>query len=127
MSARERSDIALSAHIHEIHRRSRGTYGSPTIHAERADDHGIRVGKKHVARLMREAGLREATLRKLTVTTVSEPATRGTPDLAKLHRYGGGKLHTATWELRDPSWSGPCTRGRIECYYATTSSRAEQG
>lgn len=41
----------------------------------------------------------------------------------KLHRYGGRKLHTAIWELRDPSWSGPCTRGSIECCYATTSSR----
>jgi hypothetical protein len=41
----------------------------------------------------------------------------------KLHRYGGRKLHTATWELRDPSWSGPCTCGSIGCYYVTTSSR----
>src|SRR6185437_4140524 len=41
----------------------------------------------------------------------------------KLHRYGGRKLHTAIWELRDPSWSGPCTCGSIGCYYVTTSSR----
>ncbi|MGH9434536.1 MAG: hypothetical protein ACRD06_00895 [Terriglobia bacterium] len=41
----------------------------------------------------------------------------------KLHRYGGRKLHSATWELRDPSWSGPCTRWSIECCYVTTSSR----
>lgn len=41
----------------------------------------------------------------------------------KLHRYGGRKLHTAIWELRDRSWSGPCTCGSIECYYVTTSSR----
>lgn len=87
MSARERSDIALSARIHEIHRRSRGTYGSPNIHAELADDHGIRVGKKRVARLMREAGLRGATLRKFTVTTVSEPAARGAPDLVERRFY----------------------------------------
>ncbi len=51
MSARERSDIALTARIQEIYRRSDGTYGSPNIHAELADDHGIHVGKKRVARL----------------------------------------------------------------------------
>jgi len=41
MSARARADIGLTARIHEIHRRSRETYGSPMIHAELADDHGI--------------------------------------------------------------------------------------
>jgi putative transposase len=33
-SRRSREDIALSAKIHEIHERSRGTYGSPRVHAE---------------------------------------------------------------------------------------------
>ena len=36
--ARARADIGLSAKIHEIHRRSRGAYGAPNIHAELADD-----------------------------------------------------------------------------------------
>ena len=58
MCMRARADIALTARIHEIHRRSRETYGSPMIHAELADDYGIRVGRKRVARLMRVAGLR---------------------------------------------------------------------
>src|ERR1019366_6413713 len=47
-----------------IHRRSRGTYGSPNIHAELSDDHGIRVGRKRVARLMRAANLRGVTVRR---------------------------------------------------------------
>jgi putative transposase len=64
MSPRERTDIALTARIHEIHRRSREMYGSPMIHAELADEYGIRVGRNRVARLMRVAGLRGATLRK---------------------------------------------------------------
>jgi hypothetical protein len=34
MSARARADIALTARIHEIYRRSRETYGSPNIHAD---------------------------------------------------------------------------------------------
>ena len=50
-------DLMLTGKIAAIHRRSRGTYGSPKIHAELADDHGIRVGRKRVARLMRAAGL----------------------------------------------------------------------
>lgn len=51
------------------------------------DGHGIRVGKKRVARLMREAGLRGATLRKFTVTTEREPAARGAPDLVERRFY----------------------------------------
>jgi len=107
MSARERSDIALTARIHEIHRRSRGTYGSPNIHAELADEHGIHVGKKRVARLMREAGLRGATLRKFTVTTVSEPATRGAPDLVERRFYADrpNRLWVAD-ATYIPTWAG---------------------
>lgn len=60
-SARRCADIALSTRIHEIHRRSRETYGAPMNHAELADDHAIRVGCKRVVRLMREAGLRSHT------------------------------------------------------------------
>jgi putative transposase len=56
-SKRGREDATLTARIHEIHRRSRETYGSPRIHAElRAL--GTRCGRKRVARLMRQAGLR---------------------------------------------------------------------
>jgi putative transposase len=50
-SARSRYDLYLTGKIHAIHRRSNGAYGSPMIHAELCDDHGIRVGCKRVARL----------------------------------------------------------------------------
>ena len=53
LSARAVEDIGLTALIHAIHRRSNGAYGAPSIHAELADDHNRRVGKKRVARLMR--------------------------------------------------------------------------
>lgn len=50
-------DAALISKILEIHERSRKTYGSPRVHAElRAI--GVRCGRKRVARLMREEGLR---------------------------------------------------------------------
>ena len=69
MCARKRADLALTGKIAAIHRFSRETYGSPMIHAELADAQGIHVGRKRVARLMRAAGLRGATLRKFVVTT----------------------------------------------------------
>jgi putative transposase len=68
-SARARADLSLTAKIEAIHRRSKGVYGSPNIHAELADDYGIRVGRKRVARLMRAAGLRGAMLRRYVLTT----------------------------------------------------------
>ncbi len=56
-SMRSRQDATLTEKIHEIHRRSTETYGSPRVHAElRAL--GIRCGRKRVERLMREARLR---------------------------------------------------------------------
>ena len=107
MSARERADIGLSAHIHKIHRRSRETYGSPMIHAELADEHGIRVGRKRVARLMRAAGLRGATLRKFVVTTVSAAQAPQVADLVERRFYADrpNRLWVAD-ATYIPTWSG---------------------
>ncbi len=58
-SERSRADRALTEVIAEAHARSRRTYGAPRVLAElRAQ--GIRVGRRRVARLMRQAGLRGA-------------------------------------------------------------------
>lgn len=55
-SERSRENEALTERIREIHTRSRGTYGSPRVHAElRAL--GTRCSRKRVQRLMRQAGL----------------------------------------------------------------------
>ncbi len=56
-SVRSRENALLTAKIHEIHRRSRETYGSPRVHAELRSI-GTRCSRKRVARLMRKAGLR---------------------------------------------------------------------
>jgi putative transposase len=72
LSNRARSDIALTAKIHGIHRRSHETYGAPTIHAELADDHDIHVGCKRVARLMRLAGLRGVQMKRYVRTTTPD-------------------------------------------------------
>jgi putative transposase len=80
MSARTRADIELTARIHEIHRRSNGIYGAPNIHAELADNYGIRVGCKRVARLMRAAGLRGVMPPRFVTTTMRDAA-----NLVKTH------------------------------------------
>jgi putative transposase len=57
LSDRVLSDLLLSERIRQIFAESRETYGSPRVHAELRLGHGIQVGEKRVARLMRQAGL----------------------------------------------------------------------
>jgi putative transposase len=81
-SQHAQSDAALLVRIRAIHERSRGTYGSPRIHAElRAC--GELVSRKRVARLMREAGLRGVSRRRSITTTVRDAKSRPAPDLVK--------------------------------------------
>lgn len=56
-SSRERRDRELMDLIKRIHKDSRGTYGVPRIHAELEDEHGVRVARKRVAKLMRRLGI----------------------------------------------------------------------
>jgi putative transposase len=105
MSARARVDLSLTAKIDAIHRRSKGVYGSPNIHAELADDYGIHVGRKRVARLMRTAGLRGATLRRYAVTTQPDLQAQRAVDLVDRQFYTDGPdrlwvadiTYIATW------------------------------
>lgn len=46
-SKRSREDATLTDKIHEIHERSRETYGSPRVHAELRSI-GVRCGRKRV-------------------------------------------------------------------------------
>jgi putative transposase len=81
-SQRSQEDAILTDQIHWIHLRSRGTYGSPRIHAELRDE-GVHVGRKRVARLMRAAGLQGVSRRKSTRTTIRQPGAQRAPDLVK--------------------------------------------
>ena len=54
-SDRALTDAWLTEKIKRIHEGSRGVYGAPWIHAELRLEHGIRVGRKRVARLMKAA------------------------------------------------------------------------
>lgn len=81
-SKRALEDAWLLERIETIHERSRGTYGSPRIHAE-LQAQGIRVGRKRVARLMREAGIQGVSRRRSIVTTRRAKGARAAPDLVE--------------------------------------------
>jgi putative transposase len=69
-SARQQQDKQLAEEVAQAHRDSRGTYGSPRVHAElRA--RGRRVSRKRVARLMGEQKLAARRRRRKVRTTDS--------------------------------------------------------
>src|SRR5947209_12343611 len=63
-----------------MHSESRQTYGVPRVHGA-LRDHGHRVSRKRVARLMRSAGLRGCGRRRRVRTTVSDPQATPAPNL----------------------------------------------
>ena len=79
-SARVVEDERLADKITDIHTNSRGTYGVPRVHAELVEDDEC-VGRKRIARLMRDRGLRGVCRRKWVTTTVRHRDDRPAPDL----------------------------------------------
>jgi putative transposase len=79
LSMRAKADIELSCAIRRLHEQSRGTYGVPRIHAM-LDRERVRVGKKRVARLMRDAGL-SGICRRRKHRSTRNPDARPAPDL----------------------------------------------
>lgn len=81
-SARSIKDRVLSEMIKTYHKASYETYGAPRIHADLRDA-GIRISRKRVARLMREAGLRGVSRRKFVKTTKRDRTRRAAKDLVE--------------------------------------------
>lgn len=71
ISAHARRDQELSERVSAVHLGSRRRYGSPRVHAE-LQATGERVGRKRVARLMRENDLAARTRRRFRKTTDSK-------------------------------------------------------
>ncbi len=69
-STRARRDEALRLKVRTAHTKSRRRYGAPRVHAE-LQAQGEQVGKKRVARLMREDGLVARRRRRFVRTTDS--------------------------------------------------------
>ena len=81
-SPRALADSELSTLIGRIFVDSLETYGAPRIHAELRQAHDVRVGRKRVARLMRQLGLEGVSRRgKRRRTTIPDPAVAPAPDL----------------------------------------------
>jgi len=80
-SPRDVEEVWLGEQIQRIHAASDGTYGSPKVHAQLRRE-GIRVSRKRVERLMRQAGLQGAFMRKRKrSSTRCDPTATPAPDL----------------------------------------------
>jgi putative transposase len=80
-SPRRQENALLLKQIRQIHEESRGTYGSPRVHAELTLGLGLPVNLKRVARLMREAGLQGLYRRRRHGCTVRDPDAQPSTDL----------------------------------------------
>ncbi len=98
-SARAVRDRQLSAKIRVFHAQSKGRYGSPMIHRDLRDD-GERVGRKRVARLMRQENLAGRRKRRFRRTTNSEHKLPVAPNLLE-RRFDAA--------VRDQVWAADIT------------------
>jgi putative transposase len=106
-SGRDREDAGLTVLITAEHKRSKGRYGAPRIHAELGRQ-GRRHSRKRIARLMRQAGLAGRAPRRWKKTTIPDPAAAAradairrdfTADASKVNqRWCGDITCLATWE-----------------------------
>jgi putative transposase len=81
-SRRSVEDRSLTERIREVHERSRRTYGYPRVHAE-LKALGLECGRRRVARLMREDGLRGCTRGTRKTTTRRDKHAACAPDLVE--------------------------------------------
>ena len=84
-SKRDQQDEVLRKKVEVIYWWSRGTYGAPRIHQE-LKANGRAVGRKRVARLMRERRLAGVSRRRKWIrTTLRDRSARPAPDLVDRH------------------------------------------
>jgi len=116
-SDRALSDAWLLEKIKQIHAQSRGTYGSPRVHAELRRQ-GIRVGRKRVERLMRQAGLCGYHKRRKQKTTIRVQGVRVADDL--VCRDFNPTAPNLLWcaDLKEiPTWEGKLYLASVlDCY-----------
>ena len=124
-TARTQQDQRLGVEIQAIHTETRQRYGSPRVHAE-LRERGHRVGRKRVARLMRQHGLCARRRRRFRITTDSNHPLAVAPNLlarqfaapppiphgSRTLRISGPRKAGCTWpsfsiSSRAPSWAGP--------------------
>jgi putative transposase len=107
-SDRALADRELRSVIARVFADSRETYGAPRIQAELADEHGLRVSRKRIARLMRELGIVGVSRRrKGPRTTVRSREAPATADLVRrdFRAAGPDRLWVADITYV-PTWEG---------------------
>lgn len=93
-SERSKQDARLASEVAASHRRSRGRYGSPRVHADlRA--RGLKTSRKRVERLMRTQGLAARRRRRFRKTTDSQHTQPIAPNL--LERDFTASAPNQTW------------------------------
>jgi putative transposase len=108
-SLRLLGDAELQRRIVTIYDGSLQTYGAPRIHAELLDEHGVRVGRKRVARLMRELGIAGVSRRgkKRFKTTIPATEAPSAPDLVRREFRPAGPDRLWVADIKYvPTWQG---------------------
>jgi transposase InsO family protein len=81
-SQRKQDDEQLASRIEDAYHENRGVYGSPRIHAE-LKEQGVRIGRKRIARLMRERNISARKKRRKAQKTDSNHSSPIAPNLLK--------------------------------------------
>jgi putative transposase len=110
-SARDEENELLLKHIQKAHADSRGSYGSPRVHAELTLGLGLVVNEKRVARLMRRAGIRGLYVRRRRGCTVRNPEAEPAGDL--VNRQFTATAPNRLW-LTDIT-EHPTAEGKLYC------------
>jgi transposase InsO family protein len=109
-SRRSLEDAHLSELIEKIYEDSRDLYGAPKIHMALKLGHGVHVGKKRIARLMRELGIIGVSKRRSARKRRSPgPEVAAAPDLVR-RRFQASAPNELWWPTSPTS-----RRGRASC------------
>ena len=117
---RQRDDMVLLAHVRSAFTLSNGTYGSPRMVHELRDN-GLTIGRRRVARLMRENGLRARQKRRFKRTTDSLHAFPIAPNLLDQDFAAAGP--NQKWAPTSPT-CGPARAGSTSPSSSTCSPGA---
>jgi putative transposase len=93
-SARQQQEQQLAQEVAQVHQQSRGTYGSPRVHAEMRA-RGRKVSRKRVARLMKKQQLQARRKRRKVRTTDSNHSNPVAPNV--LERDFSPDKPNSTW------------------------------
>jgi putative transposase len=118
-SDRALSDVWLTEQIKEIWESNRKVYGARRVHAELRMGRGVRVSKKRVERLMREAQISGLTRRRRRGTTVRVPGVRVADDLVQrgFRPAAPNVLWCADITYLD-TWQGRCYPAAVQDLYS---------